>query len=349
MKRRLTWKSVVLGASGIATVGLLAAASTATAAKASAASTSPSWHTVLSIPNGPVQTVVAAGKTSGWAFLANSTVAYERTSATTWKKVAFPGTGGAVYAAGASSPSNVWAAYSTASGTQVDRWNGQRWAVVKSFPGTVTSLSVLRPNDVWVFGGLANGSAQGVFHFDGHRWTLVSKTLQGGYAANDRNVWAFTNTQIEHYDGRKWTAVSVANLLPPATRGPSSFLTGIIQLGPNNVYATGEGVQTPRGGPGVILHYNGRSWARVAESGIFEPVDRQMAADGRGGLWIPANNFPAVSPELFHFSGGKVSAASVQGAVYSVSRVPGTAAELAGGFVRNTSGTGFHGAVFQYS
>jgi len=44
--------------------------------------------------------------------------------------------------------------------------------VVKSFPGQVTSLSVLGPNDVWAFGG-ASGS-EGAFHFNGHGWSRAA-------------------------------------------------------------------------------------------------------------------------------------------------------------------------------
>jgi hypothetical protein len=148
---------------------------------------------MLSVPGGGVtEAVVATGKTTGWAFLHNDT-AYQRVGATAWKKVAFPGHNGYVNAAAASSPSNVWAAFrSTTGGSQVDRWNGRKWAVVKSFPGEVTKLSVLGPNDVWAFGG-ASGS-EGVFHFNGRSWAKVASTLQGGSATSDRNVWAYSGT-----------------------------------------------------------------------------------------------------------------------------------------------------------
>ena len=117
MNRRLTRKSIVVGAGGMLDAGLLAAAATATAANAATvkdaapAARGPAWHTILSAANGrspnQIDTVVATGKTSGWAFLNAATAAYERTGATAWKKVAFPGTGGAVNVAGESSRSNV--------------------------------------------------------------------------------------------------------------------------------------------------------------------------------------------------------------------------------------------------
>ena len=356
MKRKLSRISMVLGASGIVAAGLTAATLSSGAANAAVAHT-PAWHPVLSIPGGAqsntVETVVSTGNTSGWAFLSSSTVAYERTGSTTWKKVAFPGRGGAVNVAAASSPSNVWAAYrsSQGKGTQLYRWNG-KWTLTKAFPGagTVNAISVLSPNDVWVFGGVGAGGQAGVFHYNGHKWTEISSTLQGGYAVSDGNVWAFSGAQVAHFNGHKWTTTNVAKLLPPATRNVPAYLTGIIALAPNSVYATGEGVTTPRGGPGVVLHFNGHTWSRVAESGAFETVlGKSPASDGKGGLWIAGESFPSIFPQLFHYSGGKVTTASVPvGAeVNSVSRIPGTAAALAGGGQLGTA----NGAsvVLQYS
>jgi len=211
MWNKLVRVSAVIAAGGVLAGGLASTASAATAATPHV----PSWHPVLSVSGGGVaEAVVATGKTSGWAFLLNGT-AYERVGATAWKKVALPGRGGYVNAAAASSPSNVWAAYRPTAGggpSQVDHWNGKKWAVVKSFPGTVTKLSVLGPDDVWAFGG-ASGS-EGVYHFNGHSWAKVASTLQGGSATSDRSVWAFSGTQVAHYDGRRWTTTNLAKLFP---------------------------------------------------------------------------------------------------------------------------------------
>jgi hypothetical protein len=357
MKRKLSKISVVLGMSGLLAAGLAssayaATASTATASTAKvAAAHTPSWHTVLSVPNGTTsnqfETVVATGRTSGWAFQETGTGAYERTGAS-WKKVAFPGIGGGVNVAAASSPSNVWAAYATAGGTHLYHWNGRTWALAKSFPdGSVSAISVLSPSDVWVFGATAG---QRVFHFNGRTWTEVSATLEGGSALSDSNVWAFSGTDVEHYNGRTWTATSVVSLLPAqlAGHGPSS-VTSIIALAPNNVYAAGEGNQTPRGGPGVVLHYNGRTWTRVESGGFVE--GGKLASDGKGGLWIEGQDFPARLPELFHYSAGQVTGVapgnSAQSVNASVSQIPGTSEALAAGYQLGT-GDG-NSVVEQYS
>jgi len=355
---------MVLGASGVLAASVATAAYAATTANAAVAHT-PTWHTILSLPGGKtpsntVETVVATGKTSGWAFLPSSTVAYERTGSTTWKKVALPERGGTVNVAQATSPSNVWAAYHTAGGTHIDRWNGRKWTTVKSFPGQVTALSVLSSNDVWVFGGLTNKTTklpQGVFHFDGHSWTQVTAAFQGGSAVNDRNVWADTGTTIAHFDGRKWTQVNVAGLFPAKTPGEytSPVLTGIIALTANNVYAIGDGPLGPHIGNGVILHYNGHAWSRVGAGGFISSAGQQAAQDGTGGLWISAQN-PEGPNRLFHYAAGKVTLLFLPGstglptASNSVARIPGTAEAITGGTAFNATNSAANRAVvLQYS
>jgi hypothetical protein len=350
MKHKLSRISMVLGASGTLAVGLASGAYAATTAgagnTAKPAANSPTWHTVLSVPNGSFGSVVATGKTTGWAFQGGGT-AYERTGATAWKQVAFPGTGGTVNVAGASSPSNVWAALKSSSGqaTELYRWNGRSWTAAKSFQGSLTAISVLGPDDVWVFGGNA-----GVTRFNGRTWTEVSSTLQGGSALSDNNVWAFSGTDVDHYNGRTWTATNVASLLPPQLSGHApSALTNIAALAPNNVYATGEGEQTPRGGPGVLLHYNGHSWTQAAESFAFATISGEsIASDGAGGLWITSESYPSrLEGALFHYSAGQITAVNLGAFDYSVSQIPGTAEALSGGF---QAGTGTStGVVWQYS
>jgi hypothetical protein len=263
MKQKLFRVSMVLSTGGAIAAAMLSGAQAASAA-------TPSWHPVLSVPGGGVtEAVVATGKTTGWAFLGNGT-AYQRVGATAWKKVAFPGRNGYVDAAAASSPSNVWAAFrSAAGGSQVDRWNGAKWAVVKSFPGEVTKLSVLGPNDVWAFGG-ASGSA-GVFHFNGRGWAEVSSTLQGGSAVSDQNVWAYSGTRLAHYDGRKWTETNVAGLFPASTGGRSApSLTGVLALAPGNVFATGVG-WAGAGGLKTVPGFADQAYSfSISEAGITE-------------------------------------------------------------------------------
>jgi hypothetical protein len=340
MKQQFFRVSMVLSAGGAIAAAVLSGAQAASAATPHA----PSWHPVLSVPGGGVaEAVVATGKTTGWAFLGNG-AAYQRTGATAWKKVAFPGRNGYVNAAAASSPSNVWAAFRPAAGgdgSQVDRWNGRNWAVVKSFPGSVTSLSVLGPDDVWAFGGASYG--EGVFHFNGRSWAEVSSTLSGGSAASDRDVWAYSGTQLAHYDGRKWTETSVAGLFPASTGGRvAPSLTGVLALAPGDVFAIGVGWADEGGGPAVVLHFNGHRWSLAAAGPAFIIGTHSLASDGKGGLWMTAGthqNFEV----LLHYSAGHLVNANEP--FMSVASIPGTAEALGG----DATGVATTPVVYQYS
>jgi len=338
MKQKLFRVSMVIGTGGVIAAAVLSGAQAASAATPQA----PSWHPVLSVPGGGVtEAVVATGRTTGWAFLGNG-AAYQRTGATAWKKVAFPGSNGYVNAAAASSPSNVWAAFrSTAGGSQVDRWNGRKWAVVKSFPGTVTSLSVLRPNDVWAFGG-GTGS-DGVFHFNGHSWAEVSPAQQGGSATSDRNVWAYSGAQLAHYDGRQWTETNVAGLFPTSSGATvAPVLTGVLALAPNNVFATGEGWGGHFGGPAVVLHFNGHGWSRAAAGPGVITSGVSLVSDGKGGLWMTSDTHQNYQV-LLHYSAGQLVNANEP--FRSVASIPGTAEALGG----TASPVATAPTVYQYS
>lgn len=338
MKQKFFRVSMVLSAGGAIAAASLSGAQAASAATLHA----PSWHPVLSVPGGEgAGAVVATSRTKGWAFLGNG-AAYQRVGANAWRKVAFPGGTGSVDAAAASSPSNVWAAFrSAAGGSQVDRWNGRKWAVVKSFPGEVTTLSVLGPRDVWAFGG-ASGS-EGVFHFNGRGWAEVSSTLQGGSATSNRNVWAYSGTRLAHYDGRRWTETNVAGLFPPSNgeHVPPS-LTGVLALAPDNVFATGVGWAGVGGGAAVVLHFNGHAWSRVAVGPAVINSAVTLASDGKRGLWMTSDTHEN-HEVLLHYTAGQLVNANEP--FRSVAAIPGTAEALGG----TASGVTTAPVVYQYS
>jgi hypothetical protein len=339
MKRKLSRIPLVLGMSGLLAAGLAATAATASAAPA------PSWHKVLIAPGPAIGTVVATGKTSAWAFSETGQVAYERTGATTWKKVAFASSGVDASAAAASSPSDVWA---IGVGDQLFHWNGRKWSAASGAPGAINAISALSPRDVWVFCGKGESTLAGAYHFNGRKWTRVAAALSGGYAVSDSNVWAYNGETVAHFNGRKWTTTSVAKLFPPSggLHVPPG-LNGILALGPDNVYAVGEGWQGEGGGAAVVLHFNGRSWSRVAAGPAVVNFGESLASDGKGGLWIVTDTHQN-DQYLYRYSAGKLTKVTLPVGVgpLSVSRIPGTAGALIGGF---QLGTTENAVVEQYS
>jgi hypothetical protein len=150
MKRKAA--RMVAGTS--AALGLVSFASAANAAVAPAHG--PTWHVVYTQSvNAEFEAVVATGKTSGFAFLEpNTTVAvpsaYERTGATTFKKV----------------PSPPWRTSGLpvrrrpdrqppqggVRGPEVDR---EKFSVVADFSGELSGGTVLSPDDVYAYGSTA--------------------------------------------------------------------------------------------------------------------------------------------------------------------------------------------------
>src|ERR1700753_3516530 len=189
INRKLSMFSMVLGTSGILAAGLAATANAAT----------PAWQTLLTLSNTGItspdggqvtfDTVLATGATTGWGFPSGGTAAYER-SGSTWTKVAFPAHSGRVLAAGASSPSDVWAVDNNGGNEEFLHWNGSAWALSRSQEtgAIANAISVLGPRDAWAFSGLAGGG--GIWHYDGTTWAYVSSTLHGGSALTDNDVWA---------------------------------------------------------------------------------------------------------------------------------------------------------------
>ena len=244
-------------------------------------------------------------------------------------------------------------------GSRVLRWTGSRFAVVKTFGGNISAASVLGPRDVWVYGLPAGGGvpAIGVWHYNGQTWSRVGKNISGGSALNDHDVWGFTTTSVEHWNGSTWTATPVNRLLPP--RDPHGLndpqVVGILALSDSNVYAIGNGTYQAVGGPVVVLHFNGRHWSKLAAGRFgFGPDFGQFSPDGAGGLWLAKQGPAGGASVLVHYAGGTHTAAAVNQAtttIESLSRIPGTTNQLAGGFTHASGNRGANviAALWQYS
>jgi hypothetical protein len=370
MYRTVTW--IAAGVAGLLAAGGTTAATAASAA-AAAPATAPHWHIVKSVKtdsSGAFTAVVATGKTTGWAFDGTfggpaGPTAWRRTG-TTWTKVAFPGkVTEEVVAAGAASPSDVWAFTQDfhTGGSRVLQWTHGKWAVVKTFTRQVGGASVLASNDVWVFGEpVAPGSGLGAWHYDGHTWKQVGKNLLGGSALSATSVWAYSGTSVDHWNGSAWTSTSVKSLLPAKTKFNNPAVTGIIALSATNVYAIGNGVLMDEGGPTVLLHYNGHTWSKVAGGNFgfgglgFADGTQPVSADGTGGLWLPMPGLGSQRSYLLHYAAGKLTAArlpigALSIAVGSISRIPGTTQQLAAGatYASGNPGTNEVAVLLQYS
>lgn len=356
-------------AAAVAGVALAAPVASVASASVAAPATPPKWHVVKTVKTdltGDFTAVVATGKTTGWAFdgLGETSKATAwRENGTTWSKVAFPSAAGEqVVTAAATSPKDVWVfTQNLISGpSRVLRWNGSKWSVVKTFSNAIADATVISPSDVWVYGDPAEPfePALGVWFYNGKKWTQVSKTIQGGSALSNKNVWGFSGASVEHWTGAKWVATSVAKLLP--AKNPNGLnspaVAGVLALSASNVYALGNGNAQDEGGPTVLLHYNGSTWTKLATGQFGYGPGPQFSADGKGGLWLPMDGPVGGTSYLVHYANGKltkvtlpVSAAQIT--IGAVGRIPGSAAQLAGGFTHAAGdrGTNVIAVLLQYS
>jgi len=378
-KRVFRWRvaSGLIAAAGLSVLAA-ACASAASAGTAAPAASAPSWKIVKSVNTGATSnftTVVASSATTGWAFDGSGVgspapVAYEHDGGpwSSWTKSSkFPGVKGeAIVAAAATSAKDVWAVSQVNdASSRVFYWNGTKWTVVKTFKNLAGGLAVLGPRDVWVFGDQEAFPATesiGAVHYNGSGWSQVQsgKDLAGGSAVSDKDVWAFHGTSVYQWTGSAWHRTSVAALLPKKQQLNDPQVTGILALGKNNVYAIGNGSQEDDGGPTVVLHYNGGTWAKEATgnslgfgSVTFLP-NQSLSSDGGSGLWLPQPGADGAPSYIVHYAGGALKKASlpVSGyriAVFTVSRVPGTARQVASGYTFTTATHAQTAVILEYS
>jgi len=356
---------------GVATLAGIVVAGTAmagTSVAQAAPATSAAWHIVKQVHSGAAgdfTAVVATGKSSGWAFNGNTLAAPTKPTAwkrsgSTWTRVSFPGRRGEeVVAAGAASPSNVWAFTDDGTGSRVLRWNGHKWSVAHTFSRLIGGASVVSGKDVWVFGQPGSLEQLGAWHYNGHHWSRLSPSLDGGSALSATSAWAFRGTAVFHYNGHTWAKTSVAKLLPKKLANDLNdpIVTGIYAQSAKSVYAVGNGQAEDEGGPTVVLHYNGVHWSKVAQGnfGYGTQPSQQISPDGRGGLWLPMPGFGGFNSYVLHYSGGTLTEPALphgaQGIdVGSVANIPGTTEMLSGGFTHATGNPGLSvvAVILQY-
>jgi type IV secretory pathway VirB2 component (pilin) len=342
-----------------------ASSSAAQAAPAAARPAAAGWHIVKQVHNGPFggfTAVIAVGRTGGWAFNQGPVPTAWRRSGSTWTQVPFPGQANeVVVAAGAASPTNVWAFTAGGAQSRALRWNGRAWTVQRSFAQQIGGAVVINSSDIWVFGQpYFPGTGLGAWHYNGHTWSRVASGhgLQGGSALSANNIWAVDGSDIAHWNGSSWSRTSVSHLLPAkqALNGP--LLTGIFAESAHSVYAIGNGGLEDEGGPLVILHWNGKQWSKVAEGNFgfgTQPL-QQASPDGHGGLLLPMPGVDGQKSYLLHYlPGHPLGEAMLPGgpsgiSIEAVALIPGSNGLLAGGdtHAADKPGTNVVAVLLQY-
>ena len=252
----------------------------------------------------------------------------ERSDGRSWRVVPAPGLRGATLGSvSASGADDVWAVGDGTDGGQLfEHWDGSRWRIV---PGpseresSVFAVGARAPDDAWAVGVRGNGVVHTLIeHWDGRRWSVVRSPSPPGAngtgpfaglhavsAISATDAWAAgesggsarapaTRTLIEHWNGRRWTIVPSPNVR--AARGViNDMLSGISASRRDDVWAVGLWGVRPRvsgstGDHSLALHWDGRSWSRVATPTVARRSSLQAVATSGERAWaVGDRGFPA--------------------------------------------------------
>jgi antitoxin component YwqK of YwqJK toxin-antitoxin module len=203
-------------------------------------------------------------------------------------------------------PDDLWAA---GCGGNLAHWDGTSWSKVPidippEHAGTCLALGGVATDDLW---GVAHG---GVFRWNGREWrrepldpALFATTSTD--RAQPRAVWAAARDDVWivggasdvdaplllHFDGKRWTRIAIppesvpVRLLNARLRDERPrVLYAVWGRGPRDIWVAGE--------RGLVMHYNGTAWLRVATpphdtrslSSITGTADATWFAGERGAL-----------------------------------------------------------------
>jgi hypothetical protein len=165
--------------------------------------------------------------------------------------------------------------------------NGRGWTLVRSgvvnwdSGGQPVTIGGTSDRDIWLVTVNADGKAV-VEHWDGARFSQVHLPLPAGTkgeqltsvsAVSRTDAWAVgyyvptngpTATLVEHWNGTAWKLVAFPNPGRDGKDRPSSELSGVSALSPDDVWVCGF-YPVPGGQLRTLLaHWNGTRWQQIA-------------------------------------------------------------------------------------
>jgi hypothetical protein len=204
--------------------------------------------------------------------------------------------GGRLYAAAATSGTDIWAVGIYASGSLIRHYNGRGWTQTEIPLGVLAGVAASSPGNAWAVGGTNWFTPSTMtWHWDGADWIRVkspspapNSRLAAAATTSDDNAWAvgYTGTGsgtiagpaaptrpartrptvgqagdlplIEHWNGTAWSIV------PGPASVPSGELRSVVALSPIDAWAVGwTGATLGPGSKPLIEHWDGATWTQV--------------------------------------------------------------------------------------
>jgi hypothetical protein len=234
--------------------------------------------------------IVVTGRRQAWAFGGtnpggpSAPVAEHWTGTAMTRSVLPPRLTGFISDASAPSATDIWAA--SEYGGYVLHWNGTGWHLAKRWGGTITGLTAVSANNVWIFGADAGGNGTGTWHFDGRSWRRVAGaagTIYSASAISRRDIWAITTgtkaDTVLRYDGERWRPVPTGRVLAGVVA------SDILATSKRDVWVLGDEVSKTAVRL-VLAHWNGARWTRI-NAGLTAFAGR-LSAGAHGTVLVTA-------------------------------------------------------------
>lgn len=213
----------------------------------------------------------------------------------------------------------------------IEHWDGTSWSLQptdaltrlhSALPYTVTSVTGLARNDVWVLGTPGSNTSDVYLHWNGTSWTLYrgpniaprlgSAAMQVITTDRRGHLWAAggwvgigesgfpRGGVMEQWTGRSWQVDRRAAWKEP--------LTMVAPVGPSNVWALAGGSFTAAGTFGVspvqLLHWNGSSWKVELSLGVADSVSPTgLAAVSANDAYLTGEDTATRQPFIKHWDG----------------------------------------------
>jgi hypothetical protein len=185
--------------------------------------------------------------------------------------------------------------------------------------GPLFSVAATSPGNAWAVGQALTTGDTVIEHWSGHAWTRQkSPTPKGGgalygvAATSATNAWAVGGndnapyrTQILHWNGKTWSQQRT-----PAVAGA---LFAVAASSARNAWAVGCAGDCYQGFGGIktlILHWNGKTWSRVASPGPAGASLAGVSVSGSSAWAVGCTAFcfiSSASPQtlILHWTGSK--------------------------------------------
>lgn len=169
-------------------------------------------------------------------------------------------------------------------GSFILQWNGATWReTVSPDVGPLSAVAAVSNGEAWAL----NGAAGAMLHYSAGQWTAVTSgvpagcTLNGLTVVGGNDVWAVGSQPagplVLHWNGFSWQTAHL-----PAFASAGGSLAAVSGSSATDVWAVGADAT---GTEGLVLHYDGATWASVA--------NENAAATGWSALNAVASAAPA--------------------------------------------------------